>query len=80
MPCDDDGPFVAAGSRKKITTLEGIQRRGIELDALTGGTNRRVQQPNLASMRSKIMPTHEKFQPHAYLGTVHWVGFLIHLH
>jgi len=63
------------GSRKKITTLEGIQRRGIKLDVIEsgGGGRGRVQHPNLASLRTKVMPTHEKFNPNLYLGTVHWV-------
>ena len=26
-------------------------------------------------MRSKVMPTQEKFDPIIYLGTVHWVSF-----
>jgi hypothetical protein len=62
-----------AGSRKKITTLEGIQRRGIKLDTLVGPGGQRRQNQNLSAMRAKILPTHAKFNPHLYLGTVHWV-------
>lgn len=60
-----------AGSRKKITTLENIQRRGIKLDMITGGARPGGQ--NLSSLRTRVMPTHEKFDSHLYLGTVHWV-------
>ena len=60
-----------AGSRKKITTLENIQRRGIRLDMITG--NPRPGGQNLSSLRTRVMPTHEKFDSHLYLGTVHWV-------
>ncbi|CAL8463713.1 g3247 [Coccomyxa elongata] len=59
-----------AGSRKKITTLENIQRRGIKLDMITGGARPGGQ--NLSSLRTRVMPTHEKFDSHLYLGTVHW--------
>lgn len=36
-----------------------------------GGTGTRSA--SLAHMRSKVMPTQEKFDPVVYLGTVHWV-------
>ena len=62
-----------AGSRKKITTLENIQRRGIKLENIQG-KNARPGNPNLASLRTRVMPTHEKFDSNLYLGFVHWVG------
>ncbi|KAK9917910.1 hypothetical protein WJX75_009504 [Coccomyxa subellipsoidea] len=60
-----------AGSRKKITTLENIQRRGIKLENIQG-KNARPGNPNLASLRTRVMPTHEKFDSNLYLGFVHW--------
>ncbi len=60
------------GSRKKITTLENIQRRGIKLDTVQG-SGARQGPANLASLRTRVMPTHEKFDSNLYLGFVHWV-------
>lgn len=52
----------------------GIQRRGINLKAVAPGANAAGRdRASLAVMRSKIMPTQEKFDPIVYLGTVHWV-------
>ncbi|EIE27758.1 hypothetical protein COCSUDRAFT_64368 [Coccomyxa subellipsoidea C-169] len=59
------------GSRKKITTLENIQRRGIKLDTVQG-SGARQGPANLASLRTRVMPTHEKFDSNLYLGFVHW--------
>ena len=75
-------PAGPAG-RKGIGTLEAIQRRGIKLDAAPGGPGgggeggppggRKAQQGALAHLRARVIPTQEKFNPHVYLGTLHWV-------
>ena len=49
----------------------GMQRRGMNLKSLAPGGN---EHASLAQMRSKVMPTQEKFDPVVYLGTVHWVS------
>ena len=52
----------------------GIQRRGINLKAVAPvGNAAGGDRASLAAMRSKVMPTQEKFDPVVYLGTVHWV-------
>ena len=40
-----------------------------------GGEAALSDRARLAHMRSKVMPTQEKFDPIIYLGTVHWVSF-----
>jgi hypothetical protein len=69
---------LGAGGRKGISTLENVQRRGIRLDAAPGAEgaepgSRRAQAANLAHLRARVIPTQEKFDPHVYLGTLHWV-------
>ena len=38
-----------------------------------GGDSAGNERVTLAHLRSKVMPTQEKFDPVVYLGTVHWV-------
>ena len=38
-----------------------------------GGDSAGNERASLAQMRSKVMPTQEKFDPVVYLGIVHWV-------
>ena len=38
-----------------------------------GGDSAGNERASLAHMRSRVMPTQEKFDPVVYLGTVHWV-------
>ncbi len=53
----------------------GIQRRGINLKSVApGGDSAGNERATLAHLRSKVMPTQEKFDPVVYLGTVHWVS------
>ena len=39
-----------------------------------GGEAALSDRARLVHMRSKVMPTQEKFDPIIYLGTVHWVS------
>ncbi|CAL5224212.1 g6858 [Coccomyxa viridis] len=74
-PRDNDGQPAddLAPSRRNITTLEGMQRRGMNLKSLApGGDSAGNERATLAHLRSKVMPTQEKFDPVVYLGTVHW--------
>ena len=67
----------AACHKKRCAICAGIQRRGMNLKAVApGGEAALSDRARLAHMRSKVMPTQEKFDPIIYLGTVHWVSLI----
>lgn len=66
--------FMLTAIEKGYAVCAGIQRRGMNLKAVApGGEAAMSDRARLAHMRSKVMPTQEKFDPIVYLGTVHWV-------